>query len=180
MKRRHVHATFAAATLACAVLAAWQGWRWQRAERVNAAIATASTTALAGVMLPEARFAQALAVGRQGRYDESLKLHKALIQDAAPALRAAALYNLGNLHLREALKSGPEPSQQALPLIELAKQSYRDALRITPDDWNARYNLDRALWLAPEVEEPPAEESRSAVPSERTISTSRAERKELP
>ncbi len=180
MKRRHVHAAFAFAAALCASAAALQGWQWRRGERINAAIDAARGEVLADTALPEARFARALLLGQQGRYDESLKLHKAFLQDAPPGLRQAALYNLGNLHLREALKSGAEPAQQALPLVELAKQGYRDALRADPTDWNARYNLDRALWLAPDVEEPPAEESRSAVPSERTISTSRAERKELP
>lgn len=180
MRRRHVHLAFAAAALACAAMAGATAWQLWRARAVNAAIATADTTTLDAATLPEARFARALTASRKGRYDEALKLHKALIQVAPAGLRPAALYNLGNLHLHEALKNGPDRLQQSLPLVELAKQSYRDALRIDPDDWDARYNLDRALWLAPEVEEPPAEESHSSVPSERTISTSRAERKELP
>jgi mxaK protein len=40
-----------------------------------------------------------------------------------------------------------------LPLLELAKQSYRNALRRDPSRWDVRYNLDRALWLAPELDE---------------------------
>jgi hypothetical protein len=30
-------------------------------------------------------------------------------------------------------------------LVELAKQRYRDLLRAEPQDWDARYNLERAL-----------------------------------
>ena len=49
---------------------------------------------------------------------------------------------------------------ESLPLIELAKQSYRDLLREDPGDWDARYNLERALWLAPEVAEEGTDQNR--------------------
>ena len=42
---------------------------------------------------------------------------------------------------------------QAQALVELAKQRYRDLLRADPGDWDARYNLERALWLAPEAQD---------------------------
>ena len=38
-------------------------------------------------------------------------------------------------------------------MLELAKQRYRDLLRLRPGDWDARYNLERALRLAPEDSE---------------------------
>jgi len=46
--------------------------------------------------------------------------------------------------------SGPVRS---LPLLEQAKQRYRQLLRVSPGDWDARYNLERALWFAPEASE---------------------------
>ena len=64
-----------------------------------------------------------------------------------------ALYDLGNLHLHQAIQAGMADSTQSLPLTELAKQSYRDLLRQDPNDWDARYNLERALRLAPEDED---------------------------
>ena len=67
------------------------------------------------------------------------------------------------------------PSDQLLPLVELAKQSYRDLLRETPGDWDARYNLERALYLAPESEEDAAADEPPA-PQEHAISTVRAKR----
>jgi mxaK protein len=81
-------------------------------------------------------------------YDGALAAYKAIIQSDREDLRRIALYDLGNLHLHHALKV--EDESQALPLIELAKQSYRDLLRKDPTDWDARYNLERALRLAPE------------------------------
>lgn len=104
--------------------------------------------------VPEARFAQALALARQGDYEHALDMYRALGHTERGPIALAALYNAGNLHLREALKAGPDGAARSLPLIELAKQSYRSVLRRDPQAWDARYNLERALWLAPEIEEP--------------------------
>jgi mxaK protein len=130
--------------------------------------------------LPEARFAQALALGAAGQYEPALRAHKALVQAERGALREAALYNLGNLHLREALKAGPTAADVAMPLVELAKQSYRDALRADPADWDARYNLERALQLAPEVDEEAEDDSEPEPDKELTITTAPAGRSDLP
>jgi len=151
MRRHMVHGLFGAAALAFAALAAVEGWRLHRAERINAATAVGDATPGAGV--PEAQFARALRLAEAGDAEAALKHYKALAQGDRADLRQAALYNLGNLHLREALKQGERDVARSLPLIELAKQSYRDLLRDAPGDWDARYNLERALWLAPEHEE---------------------------
>ena len=42
------------------------------------------------------------------------------------------------------------PGAQTRPLLEMAKQRYRDLLLADPMDWQARYNLERALAAAPE------------------------------
>jgi hypothetical protein len=47
--------------------------------------------------------------------------------------------------------------------VELAKQRYRDLLRAEPQDWDARYNLERALRSAPEEQEASAEETNQPV-----------------
>jgi mxaK protein len=109
--------------------------------------------ALATSSIPEAQFAQAVALAKRGDYEGALKHYKALSRGNRPDLATDALYNAGNLQLREALKDGRNAAVRMLPLIELAKQSYRGALRQDPGRWDARYNLDRALWLAPELDE---------------------------
>jgi mxaK protein len=160
------------------LLAAHQGLRLEHASRVNAAIAGASAGALDD-SAPEARFAHAAALAKAGEYDAALTAYKALIQGERSDLRLAASYNLGNLHLHEALKNGPDAATESLPLIELAKQSYRDVLRNDPADWDARYNLERALWLAPEVDAGAAEDEGPPPPTERSVTTARA-RLDLP
>jgi mxaK protein len=152
MRRRTIHSAFGAAAVGFALIAAYQGVRWHQANRVNEGIASASVARFdAG--LAEAQFARALALSESGDPGAAMQIYKALIQGDRADMKRAALYNVGNLHLREAMKSGPDEAARSLPLIELAKQSYRALLRIDPSDWDARYNLERALWLAPEVEE---------------------------
>ena len=148
MKRKQVHALFAAVAATLTFAMAVEATRLHRAQRVNAAIATGSTL---DSEVPEALFARAQALAAVGKYDEAVKTYKVLVQGERLDLRHAARYNAGNLYMRQALQHGPERALEALPLIELAKQSYRDLLREEPGDWDARYNLERALSLAPEV-----------------------------
>jgi mxaK protein len=44
-----------------------------------------------------------------------VKAYKALIQSGRIDLRHAALYNLGNLHMRQALKNGTSGALESLP-----------------------------------------------------------------
>lgn len=180
MKRRTVHLGFALACMALAVAVAQQGLRLQQAGRVNAAIAQAADPAGRPGDFAEARFAHALALSRTGAYDASLAAHKALVQREQGPLRTAAFYNLGNLHLRQALRNGPARAVEALPLVELAKQGYRDALRADPADWDARYNLERALALAPEIDAQAGEDKEPPLGRELTITTAPATRTDLP
>jgi mxaK protein len=181
MKRLTLHLIFGAAALTTGLLAGWQALHLQQAGRVNAA-RDGGAADTAGAALPEARFAGALALARtavaDGQVEAATAAWKSLVDGDRSDLRQAALYNLGNLHMREALAQG---AAEALPLIELAKQRYRDALRARPDDWHARYNLERALWLAPEVEHhAAADDDGEDPPKERVVTTLQGVRLDLP
>src|SRR5262249_547188 len=145
VKRRTVHLIFGATALVTGIVAGWQTTQLWQAERVNAAITAAGSI---DADLPEAQFPQAPAPRPRTDSEAATRAWKALIAGERADLREGARYNLGNLHLREALAHGEADVANALPLVELAKQRYRDALRERPDDWEARYNLERALWLA--------------------------------
>ncbi len=129
--------------------------------------------------LPEAVLAHAVALSRSGRYQQALQTFKALLSERA-SIRLTALYDLGNLNLRESLRNGAEDAQRALPLVELSKQSYRDVLREDPQDWDARYNLERALWLSPEYDDPVLQRNQAPTHSEHAASTVQGARIDLP
>lgn len=179
MKRNRLHLTFGLVAAACGLIVVYQVSRLHQAQLVNAAIASAGSAALDS-SVPEARFARAIALSKAGDYETALKTYKVLAQSEREDIKRAALYNLGNLHLRQALKNGAENAVQSLPLIELAKQSYRDLLRIAPQDWDARYNLERALWLAPEVADEIAQDDGPPIEKERALTTMQGPDVELP
>ena len=179
MKRSRVHLLFGLAAAGFALLAAHDGLQLRRAEQINAAIASASAGGLGGDV-PEAILARALSLARAGDYEAALKTYKAVIQSPRADLRQIARYDLGNLYLHQALKDGAATALEWLPLIELAKQSYRDLLRDGANDWDARYNLERTLWLAPEVAEEGNEENRPTQWQKRTIRGLPDFRMELP
>lgn len=182
MKRISVHAVFAVLALGAASLCAVQALRLHRLNGLDAAIVSASVApvdadAAAGLRdaPPEVRLARATALSKAGAFDAAFKSYSSLIEaGAADAVGRHALYNLGNMYLRQGLAASHKladasaaapltASAEAAPLIELAKQRYRDLLRIDADDWDARYNLERALRLAPEEHESVAEEANTNV-----------------
>ena len=75
------------------------------------------------------------------------------LQDDSP-LGQAARYNSANLLMRQAVivRASTQPGQ-AITLVELAKEMYRDVLRVDPQHWAARYNLERAQRLVADPEE---------------------------
>lgn len=178
MKRPNVHWAFGVAALACGSLVAYYALRLDQIKHTNAAIAGARVADF-DTSVPEARFARALTLARTGESDAAVKAYKALIEGDRRDLRQAALYNVGNLHMRDALKDGASEAFRSLPLIELAKQRYRDVLRNEPSNWDARYNLARALQLAPEIEQE-VEEQEDPPNKEQSTSTLQGARIDLP
>jgi mxaK protein len=193
MRRRTGHLSFGAVALICGCGAIGYGLQLHRANRINAAVATASASTAPGAPgvqsaagiskadsnVPQAQLAQAIRLAKAGKFTAALKIYKSLL-DASDEVRLPALYDLGNLNMREALKNGQGEAQRSLPLIELAKQSYRDDLRSNPADWDARYNLERALWLSPEFDDPILERNQAPVHSEHAMSTLQGAKIDLP
>ncbi|HEX7155654.1 MAG TPA: hypothetical protein VF229_00470 [Burkholderiaceae bacterium] len=87
-------------------------------------------------------------------------------------LRAIALYDLGNVYLRAALRPRAEGAPAAMPLFELAKESFRSALYAEPDLWDAKFNLELALRALPDTETDDADAG-SNPHSERAVTTMR-------
>lgn len=145
----------------------WRQHRW------NDAIAAGTLLPAGGAQLPvQARFALAYRQAASGSEETALQGYRALHND--PAVGQAARYNTANLLMREAglVRAGAEPGK-SIALIELAKEFYRDVLRIDPDHWNARYNLERAQRLLPDPEETDAEPMAARPEAERAATTMR-------
>ena len=143
---------------------------------------TASSKWTAGAadhISPEGRLSRAVALSTSD-YDAALAAFKAIIQSNRMDLRRMALYDLGNLHLHQAIQAGVGDNTQSLPLTELAKQSYRDLLRQDPYDWDARYNLERALRLAPEDEDDADQDTGPPDPRQHERTTIADPRMDLP
>lgn len=147
-------------------------WRWHEARRISRAIAVwragaASSTEALAQREPVLMLARAIRYGLQERHEEAADLFHYVAGQGSADLQAAAAYGLGNLYLRRALAQadGGEPAR-AQAEAELAKDAYRSALRLQPDDWDAKYQLELAHRLAPEFEQV---ESGSEPPDERTL-----------
>jgi mxaK protein len=180
MRRSTVHALFGAVALAFVALLARETFELQQAKAVNQAVAQARSNPSDlrdkdSAMPPEARLGLAVTLAAAGRDDAAIKQYSRLIQNESSLdLRQAALYDLANLYLRQGMAHAASDS---LATLELAKQRYRDLLRANPLDWDARYNLERALRLAPEE----ASFAEDAVPTEqRQVILPGMKQKDLP
>lgn len=180
MKRATVHLAFAAVALLSAAAAAYEALRFARAARIDSELAaiaayaaahrpTAGVEPAAGDRGDAGRvrtaallaantgdeprriaLARAVALAAEGRFAAAGHRYESVL-DAGPLDETgrAALFDLGNAYLRQG--AGPAAdAPRSLPMIEQAKARYRALLRVAPDDWGARYNLERALRLAPE------------------------------
>jgi mxaK protein len=168
--------------LGLALTAAWAGidvLTLIRTEQLNTHIAAGTPPPDDAAAPAELRFALAHAHAASGATDQALNRYGALQGDSP--LGQAARYNSANLLLRQgmALRATGQDGQ-ALALIELAKERYREVLRGNPDDWPARYNLERAQRLVPDpdaADEAPPDLNRSA---ERAATTMRGYSPGLP
>lgn len=111
--------------------------------------------------------------------DAEALLNKLISDTDEQQIRTGAQYNLANLYLREALSGDNAISSHTRPMVELAKQRYRDLLAEMPGHWPARYNLERALRLAPEGTDKAGDEPIDPVKSVNVIVPG-FEKKDLP
>lgn len=156
-----------------------EAWLWQRTRGWNAAIAEAKAGPADMAAPPEVRLAQAHALATRGDDDAALKAYRVLHGDTP--VGQAARFNTGNLLIRQALvlRAGPQPGQ-AIALIELAKETYRDVLRVDPQHWEARYNLERAQRLLPDPEPDDTTPAEAPGDAERAATTVRGVSRGLP
>lgn len=185
-RRRRLY-LFAAAMAALAALSVLDFHAWSSAQRWNRVIAALRDDATAQGLETleqgapaEARIAFALAIGSRGEIAPAVAMLREVAQ-ARPDLASTALYDAANTLLREGQRIGvAENAGQALPFVELAKETYREVLRLDPDAWDARFNLERALRIAPEGDTDSDEALPMPADAEEAATTDRASPLGLP
>ena len=178
MKRKTVHSGFIAIALGLSVLA-MNYWLEVSAGRAISRAINEIPTALSSdgtsfqshqaLRYPQIRLALANAQSERGNFEAAEAAFNQLIRDKSSAVTVrAAQFNLANAYLRQGIRGDLEANQRG-PMLELAKQRYRDLLRLYPDDWNVRYNLELALRLAPENDKALAQDKIKPVKSVQVI-----------
>ncbi|MFM8333764.1 MAG: MxaK protein [Candidatus Methylumidiphilus sp.] len=106
-------------------------------------------------------FAKARKFSQTGHDGEAIRLYASLRNTPDLALRERALHNLGTLYLRDAATRwnarGVLEAAHVGTQVELAKDSYREVLRLNPNNWDARFNLEYAYRITP----PPREQAKA-------------------
>ncbi|HML28894.1 MAG TPA: hypothetical protein PKE16_08655 [Hyphomicrobium sp.] len=83
---------------------------------------------------------------RRDQIDEAQTTFSAASENLPPEVRARALYNIANtrtLLAGEFVHKGNLDGAAAL--INVAKSEYRMALKLDPENWDARFNIDVAM-----------------------------------
>lgn len=177
MRKIHLHLIGGLISAACIVLLLQTVIERSQAVRINRLIADPGRSGSAEEPV-EVTLARGILLAREGDGKGAEHAYQLVLQHGSPEMQRLASYNLANLQLRQAMQLG-RGDPLFLPQVELAKQQYRDVLAADPEHWDARYNLERALWLVPESEVLQASQD-SATPRERAATTMMIEAGDLP
>lgn len=174
-----------ALALLCAAVGLWFWLEQQRALRFNTLLASPASLSPQSMQgQPREPWLMLALAGRLQREDKGnealimLRDVEAKAQDERPAarheLRHIARYNSANIYLQQAQALFDKGEKaKAVPPAELSKGLYREVLRSAPEDWDARYNLSRALLIVPEPELADTDASMLPPPGERAVTTMR-------
>jgi len=160
MKRISIHQLFSLSALAIAITAATLGWHLHKLQALKEVLAQVPATMNkhSDFLVPD-KFSNhplvTLAIGNAlsagGELQLAERSFNSLIREHSHTQSGMdARFNLGNAYLRQGMDE-LTPANQRGPMLQLAKQRYRDLLQLAPQHWPARYNLERALRLAPEL-----------------------------
>lgn len=176
---RHATRALVVALAITAAATAVEGLHLARVVQWNQLIASEAELPAGGGVPAEVRFARAYALAKKGDTQAALAAYREINGETDPVLAVAARFNSGNVLLRQALdyRAGHGPR---IPLIELAKEAYREVLRTDPNNWDARFNFERAQRLLPDPDD--GEDAGGAPPlgAERAVTTMRGYTPGLP
>lgn len=123
-----------------------------RISNFNQDLAAGRYAAAAGDGSPEGVFVSAYQLQLNRDYDAAIRQYARLENSTDAQLRRRVRYNMATLYLQRALDMRQsDNSADEIPLVELAKYHYKVLLRSDPMDWPAKFNLEQALKLSPEL-----------------------------
>lgn len=120
-----------------------RGNRMYREGRYEEAVVAYTRVLDRGKATPQLHYNLGTALLALGRHEEAQRQFEAALQGVEPELRQRAFYNLGNRFLVDARAEDDLERQGAL--LDTAIEAYRRALRVSPDDVDAKWNLELAL-----------------------------------
>jgi mxaK protein len=102
---------------------------------------------------PEVQLARATYLKKKHRYKEAQANLSQIINQGSQKIQSITRYNLGNTYLTQAIELAESMQiNEATALTALAKQAYRQALALDSRYWDAKYNLEVAMRLLPEMD----------------------------
>ena len=121
----------------------------------------------------EERFALAKIYLTREQKDMALRILNDISQDKfSDEIKAKALFNSANIYFRTAVEAREDFKEELIvPNLELAKMTYRKALELQPSHRGSRYNLERALQMAPEKNFTVSDDSIRPERGERAVTT---------
>jgi len=142
----------------------WSGKELYEIEQFNIAARAGGVPASNSYPF-EARYAAAINVAKQGRFQDAAQLFSQLLEMKATQTQIAAVhYNLGNIFLIRGLivnRNGATVKDEAEFLFNQARMAYEQSLRLDGRHLDVKHNLDRVLSMLPanpgsnEVQEEP-------------------------
>ncbi len=148
----------------------YDGIRFAYDQRFNEALATGDIAWVNGPDDAHRQFAIAYDLQQQREFKAAVNAYAAIDALSGSQLQMHIKYNLANLYFREATRLREAGANDlAMPLIELAKQNYEELLRIDNGHWDAKYNLELALFVAPETDPADTLEERNPEHSPRAL-----------
>lgn len=131
-----------------------------RQGETSEALRSYESIADANVVRDELHYNQAIAHYRNGDLDAAANLFAQAAPSRNRQIAASSKYNLGNCSYQRALQSAEQQPKVAIADLQQAIAHYRGALRVTPDNADARVNIELAMKLIErlEQEQEPTEE----------------------
>ena len=150
----------------------YDGIRLVHDKRFNHALAIGHIARISGSDDPHRQFAIAYDLQQQRDFKAAVNAYAAINAPSGSELQISIKYNLANLYFREATRLRAAGADDlAMPLVELAKQNHKEILRIDNGHWDAKYNLELALFVAPETDPADTLEERNPERSPRALTT---------